>query len=156
MFLLPRFFRVVINFVALQFLVTFCNYHPYWMQYHFTIATNILCCNRPICSLQYNMVCGTCNLWVFEIPKFYLKFFIIWNSNLACVENLIRQILSKSFGIPKCHFKISYYDTSQNCNGGSSITTTTRPPLCLFKIQYFVFYRNHDFSYLNINFKLFR
>ena len=140
MFLLPRFIRVVINFVALQFLVTCCNYHPYWMQYHVTIATNFLCCNKPICSLQYKVVGGTCIWWVFEHTKILFEIFIIWNSNLACVEKLIRQILSKSFGIPKCHFKISYYDTSQNCNGGSNITTTTRPPICLWKKLVFYFF----------------
>ena len=46
MFLLPWFSRVVIIFVALQLLSTYCNYNPKWMQYHVTIATVFLCCYR--------------------------------------------------------------------------------------------------------------
>ena len=46
MFLLPRFSGVVIIFVALQLLSTYCNYNPKWSQYHVNIATVFLCCYR--------------------------------------------------------------------------------------------------------------
>ena len=46
MFLLPRFSGVVIIFVALQLLSTYCNYNPKWSQYHVNITTVFLCCYR--------------------------------------------------------------------------------------------------------------
>ena len=74
MFLFPRFSGVVIIFVALQLLSTYCNYNPKWSQYHVNIARVFLCCyrlplmQRPKSVAIYKIGCNIQNVPRIRLP----------------------------------------------------------------------------------------